>query len=129
MVLYVCNVFTLAMILERVDPHTSCSLAVSELHPADVVELMANAKSHGVPIVHAWGHPQSLALAQATLPLDSVRLECARVNVSLDVADGDELLVGQYVGPRLPEGVTVLPEGARFRWLLVHGLILSRISD
>lgn len=32
---------------------------------------------------------------------------------------GDELLVAQYVGPRLPEGTKVLPEGARIKFLLV----------
>lgn len=29
------------------------------------------------------------------------------------------LLVGQYVGPRLPEGATELPEGAKIRWWFV----------
>jgi hypothetical protein len=36
------------------------------------------------------------------------------------LAPGDVLLVGQYSGPRLPEGATELPEGATIRWLLVH---------
>jgi len=32
---------------------------------------------------------------------------------------GTKLLVAQYSGPRLPEGTTQLPEGARFRWFEV----------
>ena len=28
-------------------------------------------------------------------------------------------LVGQYTGPRLPEGATTLPEGAKVKWFLV----------
>ena len=32
--------------------------------------------------------------------------------VTLALAPGDELLVAQYRGPRLPEGVTSLPAGA-----------------
>lgn len=41
-----------------------------------------------------------------------------RVTVSL--AKGDVCLVGQYRGPRLPEGATVLPEGATIQWLVVE---------
>lgn len=40
-----------------------------------------------------------------------------RGNISLN--SGDTLLVGQYVGPRLPEGATQLPEGSRIKWLLI----------
>ena len=29
---------------------------------------------------------------------------------------GDECLVAQYTGPRLPEGTTTLPEGAKIVW-------------
>ena len=37
-----------------------------------------------------------------------------RVTVSLQ--PGDVLFVGQYCGPRLPEGATKLPEGAVIKW-------------
>lgn len=40
-----------------------------------------------------------------------------RATVSLE--SGDTALVGQYRGPRLPEGATALPEGATIQWLLV----------
>jgi hypothetical protein len=36
------------------------------------------------------------------------------------LAPGDVLLVGQYVGPRPPEGTTELPEGAEVRWTKVR---------
>lgn len=39
---------------------------------------------------------------------------------TLRLAPGDRLLVGQYVGPRLVEGATTLPEGAEIRWLRVE---------
>ena len=38
---------------------------------------------------------------------------------STSLQPGDELLVAQYNGPRLPEGATTLPEGAKIRWLVV----------
>ena len=34
--------------------------------------------------------------------------------------DGDTLLVGQYSGPRLPEGTTILPEGAGICWYVIN---------
>jgi hypothetical protein len=33
---------------------------------------------------------------------------------------GDVVYVAQYDGPRLPEGATSLPDGARFRWFAVQ---------
>jgi hypothetical protein len=45
-------------------------------------------------------------------------LACNRVNVSLK--PGDAAIVGQYIGPRLPEGATTLPEGATIKWLLTE---------
>lgn len=38
------------------------------------------------------------------------------------MGDRDVLIVGQYVGPRLPEGATELPVGARIEWYRVSGL-------
>jgi len=39
--------------------------------------------------------------------------------VTVQVGPGDRLIVGQYRGPRLPEGAIILPEGARIDWALV----------
>ena len=44
-------------------------------------------------------------------------VECNRMSVTLQ--PGDRVLVGQYTGPRLPEGATELPEGATIQWWLV----------
>ena len=41
-----------------------------------------------------------------------------RVSVTLN--KGDTLIVGQYSGARLPEGTSVLPEGASITWMCVH---------
>jgi hypothetical protein len=40
--------------------------------------------------------------------------------VTLRLAEGDVLFVAQYIGPRLPEGATALPDGARFEWVEVR---------
>ena len=41
-----------------------------------------------------------------------------RPTVSLE--SGDTCLVAQYIGPRLPEGATRLPDGARMEWYVVE---------
>ena len=38
-------------------------------------------------------------------------------------------LVGQYSGPRLPEGTTELPEGAAVRWYLVKVEVMHLHTD
>jgi hypothetical protein len=40
--------------------------------------------------------------------------------ISIKLNPGDILVVGQYVGPRLPEGATKLPDGARIDWYIVN---------
>ena len=61
------------------------------------------------------GHADTARLLSSLLAQD---VQMRRVSTSLVV--GDELLVAQYNGPRLPEGATSLPEGARIRWMLVR---------
>ena len=62
----------------------------------------------------AVGHADTARVFAAALERP---VEANRVTVAL--ARGERALVGQYVGPRLPEGATALPEGARIDWLLV----------
>jgi len=39
--------------------------------------------------------------------------------ISVALHPGDTLVVGQYVGPRLPEGCSSLPDGAKIEWYIV----------
>ena len=65
-------------------------------------------------VVSAIGHADTARLVGAQL---GVELQADRRTVTL----GDELtLVAQYVGPRLPEGATGLPQGARIEYFLVR---------
>lgn len=41
------------------------------------------------------------------------------VRTSLQLQPNDWLIVAQYIGPRLEEGTTSLPEGAQIRYFLV----------
>lgn len=62
----------------------------------------------------AVGHETTAALFSTELGV-TIPANRATVTMWADV----QLLVGQYVGPRLPEGATELPAGATVTWWLV----------
>ena len=65
-------------------------------------------------VVSAIGHADTARLVGAQL---GVELQADRRSITL----GDELmLVAQYIGPRLPEGTTELPAGARIEFFAVR---------
>jgi hypothetical protein len=65
----------------------------------------------------AIGHQDTANVVSADLGLPGL---FARVTVVVN--PGDDLIVAQYKGPRLPEGATTLPEGAVIEyWHLVIG--------
>ena len=119
MATYLANAFSFNMIAS-----SSATIKMDELTAAEAAEyLIAPSETWGwlghrsiCPlVVQAIGHADTAALLAANLDLD--RIAPSRVNVSLK--PGDTMFVGQYSGPRLPEGTTVLPEGAVIRWLKV----------
>lgn len=64
--------------------------------------------------VSAVGHADTARLFTSLL---GTPVPANRISVTLKM--WDILLVGQYNGPRLPEGCTTLPEGASIRWWLI----------
>lgn len=44
---------------------------------------------------------------------------------TVSLAEGDSAIVAQYIGPRLPEGATQLPEGAMIKFYLVKMVDIS----
>ncbi len=62
----------------------------------------------------AVGHADTAKIISAELGVD-----VPMNRVSLEIKEG-KLLVGQYTGPRLPEGASTLPEGAKIKWLVVE---------
>lgn len=60
------------------------------------------------------GHTDIAVVLSTLLDVD---VPVNRVSVSLQ--PGDVLFVGQYCGPRLPEGATKLPQGAKISWYRV----------
>ena len=65
-------------------------------------------------VVSCVGHADTAAILSKLIGLD---LPVNRVSVKLE--KGDLLIVGQYVGQRLPEGTIELPEGAAIEWWII----------
>jgi|SRR3989344_8014957 len=61
------------------------------------------------------GHTDTANVFSSTL---GVPVTCNRTTVAVRI--GDEVIVGQYRGPRLPEGARVLPAGATIQWFSVQ---------
>jgi hypothetical protein len=75
-------------------------------------------------VVLAIGHADTAAIVGTLLGLpeeDIARMvEAAKNRPTIKTATGDKAIVAQYIGPRLPEGATTLPEGAKIEFFLVE---------
>lgn len=101
---YLCNAFSINMI--------PLSGATVKFEPCslDCARMMVSSEE----FISAIGHAETMALVNNQL---GTSFEANRVSLSLN--PGDFLLVAQYIGPRLPEGATQLPEGAEIRYFTV----------
>lgn len=103
MTTYVTNAFSLNM-LEKLPMQFSAS-EITTASAAQYVRMGAES---------VVGHQSTADVFAAEL---GVSVPMHRATVSLK--GGDRLVVGQYRGPRLEEGVTTLPEGASIQWMLL----------
>ena len=55
--------------------------------------------------------------------------EIAFNRVSYTAEHGDRIYIAQYIGSRLPEGTTELPEGAMFRFYVIEGVNTNYPDD
>ncbi|MDD2819180.1 MAG: DUF1874 domain-containing protein [Candidatus Nanopelagicales bacterium] len=119
MATYLCNAFSFNMVAAQ-----TATIKMREITREETREyLLAPEECWGglghtaldPRVRQAVGHADTCGLFAHEL--DIAGIAPARVNVALE--KGDDLIVGQYSGPRLPEGATTLPEGASIRWLLV----------
>jgi hypothetical protein len=104
---YLCNVFTIAMAPQG---------GILDFQPitTDVARTLILYPPMGL-LTHAVGHEQTAKLANSQLhPKNEDIVKFSRISVQLEA--GDDLILCQYIGPRLPEGVTTLPEGSEIRW-------------
>jgi len=103
---YITNAFSLNMIEESLD-YGEIVFAVVE----DPVEFIRETEARLGKAVSAVGHADTAAVFAGIL---GTEVQAARTSVIL--TPSDVLLVGQYKGPRLPEGSTELPAGSKITW-------------
>lgn len=102
---YISNAFSLSMLPEGGE------LTVSNIDPAEIFPAPIYPGERVKPTMSIVGHVDTAALFSSLLGRE---ITAKRVTVTLK--RGDVLYVGQYSGPRLPEGVSVLPKGAAITW-------------
>jgi hypothetical protein len=112
-------IVTNAISLNMVPPEVhSGGIIFRRIGPEEAQRLVRRANE----VVSAIGHADTARLVGRQL---GIELPADRRNVVL----GDELtLVAQYVGPRLPEGTTELPQGARIEFFTVRLASLEELS-
>jgi hypothetical protein len=109
--MYIANAFSLQML-------TSDEVSITvgpAVGPQAIKSILLGEQE--ITLQSAIGHADTAAVVSADL---GVELPMARVNVQLH--PGDELLVAQVIGGRLPEGCKTLPDGVRivYRVVSVH---------
>jgi len=104
---YLCNAFSLQMI----DLTSPCLVRVSPLTEDEARRILGVGE-----VINAVGHPDTDRLIREKLGLSLPAGE--RKSIQLKI--GDILVVAQYLGPRLPEGTTQLPPGARIEFVRVE---------
>jgi hypothetical protein len=102
-VIPLCSAFSLNM----VDHPTTLSTRV--LSAEDVSAMLANGYRNAV------GHASTGAVFASVLGMELSVAE----RLTLFLNRGESCIIGQYRGPRLTEGATVLPDGATIQWLLL----------
>jgi len=120
MKIFVCNAFSLSMLDREVQARkpgnaafesarypVPCSDEILETH----LRMMREGK---VEWESAVGHADT-----ASLFANELGLPILQNRVSVKLVKDTMALIGQYIGPRLPEGCTELPEGARIEWWLI----------
>ena len=92
------------------------SVSFTEITAADARLALACIEADGDSWESAVGHADTARVFESVL--GDVIVPCNRATVTL--RDGDAAILGQYSGPRLPEGATALPAGASIKWVMVR---------
>ena len=104
------NAFSLQMIWAQA---VADGVLKVEVYPLSAEEAAGEMASRNIE--SCIGHASTAAIVSELL---GVEVPVNRCDVRL--ARGESALVAQYLGPRLPEGATSLPEGATIGFAIVH---------
>ena len=112
--IHIANAFSLNMIHPRLWGMVELNMATARV--ADPVAWLRAREGNGPKAVSIVGHADTARIFSTILGRE---VEFNRASEPCLVDNLDRVLVGQYVGPRLPEGATELPEGATIEWRVV----------
>jgi hypothetical protein len=104
----ICNSFSLSMLPEWV---ASGQVRFRRLTLEEARDYVAS-----LGYTSAVGHADTAVVFSQLL---GASVPVSRRRASFVPGIEEHILVGQYTGPRLPEGATTLPEGAEIQWILV----------
>jgi len=113
------NSFSLNMVAEEDFKKGPVFIRAEEVSLEEVRKLLEAEKE----VMSGIGHPDT-----ARLVSDMLGMDIPSNRITLKVKEGDEILVAQYTGPRLPEGATKLPEGATIKFFKVSVIRYRRID-
>jgi len=120
MKVYLTNAFSLNMLQFGTD----LTVNIRKLTVDEAKRVLAPEGHLDPGVVPAIGHTDTAAIVGGLLGLsegDIARMvEVAQSRPTVKMTGGDRAVVAQYIGPRLPEGTTKLPEGARIEFFLVE---------
>jgi len=107
--MYIANAFSLKMLPEWV---AAGNITFKRLTLEQARQLFAQ----GAKFTSAVGHADTAAVYSQQL---GVEIPVNRIDARFLPGIAEMMLIGQFFGPRLPEGATTLPEGAEIQWILV----------
>lgn len=114
---YISNAFALSML------PGSAMISAIPVTAEEARQLLREAENRGLEVASVIGHADTAAVVSGLL---GRTLAPNRVNLLL--GSQEPLLVAQYVGPRLPEGATQLPEGATIHFWAVMATLTPRFA-
>jgi hypothetical protein len=123
MAVYLSNAFSLQMQEDNDCTTRKCGLdevksIIINLVPGPYID--RESEKDGSDAVYALTAQSCVGHADVAAVLSGLVGFTVPVNrISVALQPGDTLVVGQYVGPRLPEGCSTLPNGARVEWYIV----------
>lgn len=116
----VCSTFTLSM-LDRETQTGTAGRAPAALSASEFKAFLEYQQKRGieVPIESAVYSPELAKLLGDQLGISLPVCQDSAPRPRVRSQDKVRLLVGEYIGPPLPEGATELPEGAHIEWWLI----------
>ena len=120
MTTFLTNAFSLNMLSQ---PYKT-DIRVSEVS----VWVAAQICRRAYALVNAIGHTDTDAIIRQMLTGPYGKPLPVGERRSVSINEGDTVIVGQYNGPRLPEGATALPEGATIKFMVVQVLPRNAVN-